>query len=127
MENTREKSVDTKGITTDGVRAIKDALYVVSGKWKLPLLLVLSEGAHRFKDIYRALDGITPRVLSKELRELEINGLVLRTVTSTIPVSVSYELTAYSCTLDGVVRELMNWGNQHRERIIAMRKQYSST
>jgi DNA-binding HxlR family transcriptional regulator len=56
--------------------------------------------------------------LSKALRELEVNGLITRTVVS----SVSYELTPYSCTLDKMVNELMKWGDQHRERIIALRK-----
>ena len=120
----REKgdSVQPPKIYSEGVRAVKDALYVVNGKWKLPLQLVLSEGIKRFKDIQRALDGITPKVLSKELRDLEVNGLITRTVVSTTPVSVSYELTPYSCTLDKVVKELMLWGSQHRDRIVALRK-----
>lgn len=104
------------------VLAVKDALYVLSGKWKLPLLLVLSEGPQRFKDIQRSLGEITPKVLSKELRELELNEFVTRTVMPTVPVSVTYELTPYSETLDKVIAELRNWGLQHRERIVKSRK-----
>ncbi|SHM75282.1 winged helix-turn-helix transcriptional regulator [Mucilaginibacter sp. OK098] len=100
------------------VMAVKDALYVLNGKWKLPLIVTLSNGAKRFNDIQRSLDGITPKILSKELRELEMNEFVTRTVFPTTPVSVMYELTPYSRSLDKVVTELKNWGMQHRERII---------
>ena len=54
------------------INAVRDALYVLSGKWKLPLILALSNGSKRFKDIQRALDGITPKILSKELKDLEM-------------------------------------------------------
>jgi DNA-binding HxlR family transcriptional regulator len=105
------------------VMAVKDALYVLNGKWKLPLIVALSNGAKRFNDIQRSLDGITPKILSKELRELEMNEFVTRTVFPTVPVSVMYELTPYSRSLDKVVTELKNWGMQHRERIVnGMRK-----
>jgi DNA-binding HxlR family transcriptional regulator len=87
------------------------------------LIVALSNGAKRFNDIQRSLDGITPKILSKELRELEMNEFVTRTVFPTVPVSVMYELTPYSRSLDKVVTELKNWGMQHRERIVnGMRK-----
>jgi len=105
------------------VMAVKDALYVLNGKWKLPLIVALSTGPKRFNEIQRSLDGITPKILSKELRELELNEFVTRTVFPTVPVSVMYELTPYSRSLDKVVTELKNWGMQHRERIVkGMRK-----
>jgi len=104
------------------VMAVKDALYVLNGKWKLPLIVALSSGAMRFNDIQRALDGITPKILSKELRELELNEFVERKVFPTTPVSVLYELTPYSRSLDKVLEELKNWGTQHRQRIMASRR-----
>lgn len=100
------------------VMAVKDALYVLSGKWKLPLILTLSTGPQRFKDIQRTLGDITPKILSKELKELETNEFVTRKVFSSRPVSVLYELTPYSRSLDKVLEELRNWGLQHRERIM---------
>jgi DNA-binding HxlR family transcriptional regulator len=57
-------------------------------------------------------------MLSKELRELEINELVLRTVKNTIPVTVEYELTDYGCTLEKVIDALRDWGINHRKRIL---------
>ncbi len=96
---------------------------MVNGKWKLPLIVALASGPKRFNDIQRALDGITPKILAKELRELEMNELVIRKVMPSTPVIISYELTPYSQSLNKVVEELKNWGTQHRERIVAgMRK-----
>lgn len=107
---------------TVGVAGIRDALYVLNGKWKLPLIFTLSEGPMRFKDIQRSLVDITPRILSKELKELELNEFVVRNVYSTTPVTVTYQLTPYSQSLDKVLQELKNWGIQHRQRIVASRK-----
>jgi len=108
---------------TASINAVKDALYVLNGKWKLPLIVALSTGPKRFNDIQRSLDGITPKILSKELQELEMNEFVVRNVVPTIPVSVLYELTPYSKSLEKVIEELRLWGIQHRERIVkGMRK-----
>jgi DNA-binding HxlR family transcriptional regulator len=97
--------------------AIRDTLYVVGGKWKLPILIALFEGPLRFKELQKALDGITPKILSKELKELELNEFVTRTVYATSPVTVEYALTGYSFSLDKVLLELRDWGLQHRKRI----------
>jgi DNA-binding HxlR family transcriptional regulator len=107
---------------TAAIGGVRDALYVLNGKWKLPLIVALSNGPQRFKDIQRALGDITPKILSKELKELELNEFVVRTVYSTTPVTVTYQLTPYSQSLDRVVLELRDWGMQHRKRIVASRK-----
>lgn len=103
--------------------AVQDALYVLNGKWKLPIIIALSEGNKRFTDIQRAVSGITPKVLSKELKEMELNEFIRRTVYSTVPVTVAYELTPYSASLDEVIGALMKWGMQHRERMKSGKKQ----
>lgn len=102
-----------------GAAAVRDALYVLSGKWKLPLIITLSAGPMRFKDIERSLEDITPKVLSKELRDLELNEFIVRKVVATKPVTVTYELTPYSNSLDRVLDELRKWGTQHRKKIKA--------
>lgn len=107
---------------TASITGVRDALYVLNGKWKLPLIVALSSGPLRFKDIQRALGDITPKILSKELKELELNEFVIRKVYSTTPVTVTYQVTAYSQSLHKVLKELREWGTQHRQRIVASRK-----
>jgi DNA-binding HxlR family transcriptional regulator len=100
------------------ITAVKDALYVLNGKWKLPLIIALQDGPKRFKDIQRALGEITPKVLSKELKELELNEFIERKVYTGTPVTVTYHLTGYSESLENVLTELRKWGMQHRQRIM---------
>jgi DNA-binding HxlR family transcriptional regulator len=96
---------------------VQDALYILSGKWKIPIIIALIHGNKRFKELHREITGITAKMLSKELKELEVNALVTRTVYDTIPVSVEYELTAYGTTLDEVIMALRDWGLKHRQKI----------
>ena len=103
-------------------QAIRDALYALSGKWKLPIIVALSEGPARFKELQRKVDGITSKILSKELKELELNEFVERNVYATSPVTVEYKLTPYSKTLEKVIVELRNWGMKHREYIFSKSK-----
>jgi DNA-binding HxlR family transcriptional regulator len=102
--------------------AIRDALYVIGGKWKLPILMTLASGPRRFRELQKALEEITPKVLSKELKELELNEFISRTVHPTTPVTVEYSLTSYSHTLQKVLIELRDWGFTHRERMKASLK-----
>lgn len=101
---------------------VKDALEILSGKWKLQIILSLTFGKKRFKQIQRELPGLTPKMLSKELKDLEINGLANRHVYDTKPVTVEYELTTYGKTLKPLIQELHQWGTKHRKRIIAGQK-----
>jgi DNA-binding HxlR family transcriptional regulator len=101
------------------IDAVRDTLYVLSGKWKLPIIIALSSGPRRFKDLQRELEDITPKVLSKELKELELNEFVTRTVYATSPVTVEYELTKYSQSLNKIIDEMRDWGVQHRKRMMS--------
>ena len=100
------------------VLAVNDTLNVLHGKWKLPIISSLLFGKKRFKEIERQISKITPRMLSKELKELEVNGIVTRTVYNTIPVMVEYELTKSGSSLDDVMDAMIKWGLQHRKRVI---------
>ncbi|MDN5289559.1 MAG: ytcD 1 [Mucilaginibacter sp.] len=97
--------------------AVGDALYVIGGKWKLKVIIALSEGCTRFNEIQRAVEGISARVLSNELKELELNGFVKREVHTEIPVVVEYTLTDYCDTLGDVLEALAAWGHMHRDKI----------
>jgi len=110
--------VHTSESCRQSIAAVRDTLYVLSGKWKLPIIIALINGPRRFKDLQRQLMDITPKILSKELKELEMNDFVTRTVYDTSPVAVEYELTKYSQTLNPIISEMSNWGMQHRKRIM---------
>ncbi|UII21481.1 winged helix-turn-helix transcriptional regulator [Fulvivirga ligni] len=97
---------------------VRDALDVINGKWKLPIIIALTFGVKRFSELSREIPGITDRMLSKELRDLELNQLVKRTVHDTFPVTVEYSLTEYGQSLENVIDSLRQWGVNHRKRIM---------
>jgi DNA-binding HxlR family transcriptional regulator len=99
------------------LNAIGDALYVIGGKWKLRVIAALREGNSRFNELQRNIDGISARVLSAELKELELNGFVKRVVHTQTPVVVEYHITAYADTLGNVLLALAEWGTMHRDKI----------
>lgn len=98
-------------------QALQDTLEVIKGKWKLVIIATLMERKMRFRELSRDL-GVSPRILSKELHELEQNKLVKRTVLDTKPVAVEYEMTDYSFSLRNVIEAMMDWGTNHRRIII---------
>lgn len=109
---------------TGKLNALGDALYVIGGKWKLRVIIALREGNKRFNELQRTISGISARVLSNELKELEINGFVKRKVQTDPVVIIEYELTAYSDTLNPVLDSLISWGETHKAKI---RQEWSST
>jgi DNA-binding HxlR family transcriptional regulator len=98
------------------VRPVRDVLELLAGKWKVPLLISLATEGKRFNELERILEGITPRTLSKELKELEMHELVQRIAHDTVPATVEYRLTAYGNTFEDVIVTLRNWGLKHRAR-----------
>lgn len=100
------------------LNAVGDALYVIGGKWKLRIIIALSEGNKRFNELQRTVHGISARVLSNELKDLEENGFIARRVHSeATPVIVEYEVTDYADTLGDVLTALRQWGTMHRNTI----------
>ncbi|WP_236975034.1 winged helix-turn-helix transcriptional regulator [Membranihabitans maritimus] len=97
------------------VLAINDTLNVVSGKWKLPIIASLLYGKKRFKDIQDNIEKITPRMLSKELKELELNGVVERTVYDSRPIRIEYTLTESGEKILSVLDAMVEWGMDHRK------------
>ncbi|UOE47136.1 helix-turn-helix transcriptional regulator [Mucilaginibacter sp. SMC90] len=112
--------IHNKEACNAAVNAVRDTLYVVNGKWKLLMLVSLMTGPKRFKELQRDMESITPKVLSKELRDLELNGFIKRTVYDTTPVTVIYERTEYANSLSNVINEMREWGIKHREHIKQM-------
>ncbi|MHA4738541.1 winged helix-turn-helix transcriptional regulator [Dyadobacter sp. MSC1_007] len=119
MENTKEIKPHSLDECTKSILPVRDALEVLSGKWKLPIIISLMFGNKRFSQIAKEIPGITDKMLSKELRELESNDLVKRTVYDSIPVVVEYSLTEYGHSLKIVIKTLRDWGVAHRKRMMA--------
>jgi DNA-binding HxlR family transcriptional regulator len=98
--------------------ALRDAIELLSGKWKFCILLNLwSYETMRFKDLLEFVVGISPKILSKELQELEENLLITRTVNNTKPVTVAYSLTKHAIETQPVLRALIDFGIKHRKAI----------
>jgi len=120
MKESQENQIDSKDFTEEChtvLMAVSDALYVIGGKWKLMIIIAMARGNKRFTEIQRQVSGISARVLSSELKELELNGFIIKKVEVGYPVSIEYELLPYSHTLEELVGAMTRWGMQHREKI----------
>jgi len=104
------------------VLALNDSLNVISGKWKLPIIASILYGKNRFKDLQENIDKITPRMLSKELKELEINGIVERKVYNRTPVLIEYKLTDSGKNITTVIDAMLDWGLTHRKEAMKTRQ-----
>lgn len=99
--------------------AVQDSMDVLSGKWKIAIISsICFYNKRRFSDILNDVAGISNKMLSKELKELEINKLINRIVQDTQPVSVEYVLTEHGKTLQTIINNLTEWGIRHRQKII---------
>ncbi|MGC3978342.1 MAG: helix-turn-helix domain-containing protein [Paludibacteraceae bacterium] len=106
-----EKHIEEK------LRYIEDFYTAVNGKWKLSILIVMYNGKKRFKEIQNCIPKITNRVLSKELKDLEANKMITRTVYDTMPVTIEYEVTEYCMTLKPIIQMMTDWGQNHRKKV----------
>ncbi|UEG53664.1 helix-turn-helix transcriptional regulator [Mucilaginibacter daejeonensis] len=100
------------------IMAVHDAMDVLNGKWKISIISsICYYNKRRFSDILNDVEGISNKMLSKELKELEMNKLIVRTVHNTQPVTVDYNLTQYGKTLQTIIDHLAEWGLEHRKMI----------
>ncbi|WP_114791253.1 helix-turn-helix domain-containing protein [Niabella yanshanensis] len=100
------------------LKALQDTLYFIGGKWRIPVINALCNGNRRFREIERSIPGITTRMLSKELKDMELNKLVKRTVYPDTPVLVEYEPTEYCRTFGAIIQSMIDWGRKHRKTIL---------
>ncbi len=113
------KTIDLSQEYKAEMRAVRDSMDVLNGKWKIPILSSLCYyNKRRFSDILKDTPGISNRMLSKELKELEINKLIERTIIDTKPITVEYRLTEHGKTLRTLINHLTDWGIAHRKIII---------
>lgn len=91
-------------------------LKVIGGKWKPLVLWHLHDGNKRFHELEKRLTGVTQKMLTQQLRQLEADGLVLRTVFPEVPPHVEYSMTEYGRTLEPVLMAMADWGHLHSSR-----------
>ena len=101
-----------------GLMAARDALEVIQGKWRIPIVISLTYGNKRFGEIQRDIPDISPKMLSQELKALEENRIITRTLYDSMPVTVEYALTPLGQSMQKLLHELVKWGEHFRKEII---------
>ncbi|MDQ0243304.1 DNA-binding HxlR family transcriptional regulator [Bacillus fengqiuensis] len=96
---------------------VEAALEVIGGKWKVVILCHLTKGTRRTSELKKLMPGITQKMLTQQLRELEEDGVILRTVYNQVPPKVEYSLTDYGWSLEQILDLLCAWGEHHIERV----------
>jgi len=114
METKTQSGVKQCG---QAIMAIHDVMDILSGKWKISIIACLCYRKMRYSELLREVNGISGKMLSRELKDLEMNQLIKRTVLDTQPITVEYEITEYGYTLKDVTDVIAQWGLEHRKRI----------
>jgi DNA-binding HxlR family transcriptional regulator len=91
---------------------LKEVLDIIGGKWAMPIIYILSKGKMRFKELERSIEGINTRMLVKELKNMEANGIISREVFATVPPTVEYTLTYKGEKLLPSIVSLHSWGQE---------------
>ena len=105
---------------------MREVLDRVAGKWSILVIVAAARGPIRFTELERAIDGISRRMLTLTLRNLERDGLLVRTVYPTVPPKVEYRLTKIARELHGALASLTGWAEVHRHAIVAARARYDA-
>lgn len=102
---------------------VEACVEVIGGKWKGVILYHLMDGTKRFNELLRLIPGVTQRMLTRQLRELEADMIIKRKVYPEVPPKVEYSLTEFGLTLEPVLQMLKEWGMQNLDRIIKIRNE----
>ena len=92
--------------------SLREVLDVIGGKWAMPIIYILSKGKMRFKELERSVEGINTRMLVKELKNMEVNGIITREIFATVPPTVEYTLTSKGEKLLPSIVSLHTWGQE---------------
>ena len=106
------------------LEALQAAVGVLAAKWSVVVLTRLAEGTHRFNELLRQIDGVSRRMLSATLRQLERDGLVERHVYARVPARVEYELSPVGANLLDALVPLAGWGLQHQLDVTNAREDF---
>lgn len=116
--------LDSACVRDDELIGAMDAIALLSGKWRIQLITALNCGGPlQFMDLRRLLPGIGPKMLSRELQDLELNRIVTRSAMDTKPPTVKYTLTDHGRSLERIINELRRWGGGHRATIFGPRNE----
>lgn len=118
MDKKETTVIRTHKLCRSNIRAIHDAFDVIGGKWKISIVSCLTFQPMRYSELLREVEGISGKMLSRELKELELNQIITREVLCTHPITVRYQLTEYGHTLEPLTLTIANWGLNHRKKII---------
>lgn len=117
----KKQTVELSGDCKVLIQGVRDTQDLLSGKWKTGIIGALYyRGKMRFMELRRELEGIAPKMLSQELKDLEMNHLVTRTVYNTMPLTVEYELTEHGKSLNTVIEAMGSWGVKYRKQMVEM-------
>jgi DNA-binding HxlR family transcriptional regulator len=108
----------------EALAALQAAVGVLAAKWSVVVLARLAQGTHRFNELFRQIDGVSRRMLSATLRQLERDGLVERRVYPRVPARVEYELSPVGEHLLVALAPLAGWGLEHRAELIDAREHF---
>lgn len=123
-DNAHAAELEPCGKTEHPDCGLRDILDRVGDKWSVLVIVELVSGPRRFRQLHRALDGISQRMLTLTVRRLERDGLILRTVYPTVPPHVDYRLTPMGASLTHLVKALADWSLTHKEAITNARAHY---
>lgn len=115
MDKNIKKLMTERNCNIEEGLAIYDFMNVIVGKWRMLIIGCIMHDKLRYTDIHKQIPAITPRMLSKELKELEANNIVVRTVKSTIPVTIEYSLSDSAKELEPLFMQIIEWGMRHRK------------
>ena len=101
------------------ILAISDTMEILNGKWKVSIIACLCYRPMRYSELLKEVVGISGKMLSRELKELEINGIVERKVYNQMPVLIEYELTESGRNITKVIDSMIEWGMAHRTLTVA--------
>jgi DNA-binding HxlR family transcriptional regulator len=103
---------------------VEATMGVMGGRWKAVVLFHLLSGTKRFGELRRLLPRVTQRMLTLQLRELEEDGLVRRTVFAEVPPRVEYELTAFGRSLEPILMAMREWGARYKRRLAELAEEH---
>jgi DNA-binding HxlR family transcriptional regulator len=101
-----------KIVISEKTCSLREVLDIIGGKWAMPIIYILSKGKKRFKELERSVEGINTRMLVKELKNMEANGIITREVFATVPPTVEYTLTSKGEKLLPSIVSLHTWGQE---------------